>query len=164
MRPDSAKQVRARLRELAAEDAQTHPSGAVERRVMQAWDARATESPRWRRSRPLRWALAAACMSLIAVGLRLQMASGRPPVIVSEATPTAVSANAGREGAGAFAYLDDDPASLQVLRLRATPAILGRLGLPLSGLPDESPVTVEVVLAADGTARRAQVVGALEEH
>lgn len=159
---DPSREAKGRLTEFADACSPTEPSAAVESRVMQAWDTRAHRRAHaaWRVSP--RWVLAGCGAVGLALGLWLP--SPAPHVVAPRTAAIPMPVDRVDARLATLAYLGDDPRSLQVVRLRATPDALTRLGLALPGVPDGVPVAIEVVLGPDGAARSARVLGDIEEH
>lgn len=176
---EASEHARQRLRELADQQEAQGPSPLVERRVMAAWDTRAAQDARQpARATPgrtpqftmfrTRWALASTLVLMIgggaALGLRWSQGRGPSEDRARHYPKGAAGVPSTREVAmrSASAFLDDDPSSLQVVRVWADASALRTMGVPLSGADSESPIALEVVLRADGTAASARVLGNLE--
>lgn len=141
-----------RMLEAVREDDRTiSVPGSVEETVMRAWDARTSRASerRWLTARTI-WAsavAAAACMAL-AAALWFQRVDN---------TVTVVSTDTGSDPLHAIAttgvLLQDDPASLQLVRISVEPSVLLAYGYPLANPMDTQPVDVDVLIGLDGVAR-----------
>ena len=155
-------ELRAALRAMAEEDARLAASPRVEESLMRAWDGRA-DGPSSGRPRRIVWtALALAASLVMAIVLRDQW-------IASNADPPSLRSAGEVEYPGAgettadlsyeeVSWLDSDPASLQVVRLRVSSATLAAQGYAVSDLDGDGSVEIEMIIGADGAARRVRLI------
>lgn len=170
MTPDEASELaRQRLRELADQDEVPHPSPLVEQHVMAVWDERQSA----RRTPPVTlprvtWALAAALAFVVggATALGLWWQTRRSSDAAIPSASVAPMPPSMREAAipPVSTFVDDDPSSLQIVRMWTDTAALRNMGLPLSAPESETPIALELVLRADGTAASARLLGAIEDR
>jgi hypothetical protein len=148
----SASEIKARLDELAREEQQAQLPPHIEQRVLHAWDERSATSSGHavRRSSSWRWASLAATL-LVGVCTALISLNRQP------ASEQGVASTL-RESDVYLQWLDDDPASLQVVRLRATVGALASMGVVLVGVDTEAPIEVEVIIGPDGGRRSARLI------
>lgn len=157
--------LREALHEMAHADAGVTTPPHVEELVLEAWDARRPLStPRWR-SRGAVWgALAVAASLIIAVVLRGRDASvATHPAQGSDRQAASTVGRHANTPYETIAWLDSDPSTLQVVRLRVPSATLAEQGYNLSGLDGAGSVEVEVIMGADGEARSVRVSPAWPE-
>jgi hypothetical protein len=136
---------------LAEEDANTVVPAHVHHAVMRAWETRQQQPAPvhtwWARRRA--WAAAAAGLVIVLAGAWLWPDDGRVPT-----DPPAV-AYSEREVTAEYALVVDpdvEAATLSVMRVRLSGAVLAALGVPVQ--PDAAGmVEVELVVGEDGIAR-----------
>lgn len=141
-----------RMLEAVREDDRTISVPArIEETVMRAWDARTSRTPERRRltARTV-WAsavAAAACM-VLATALWFQRIDSTVAVLSTDVDldPLQAIATTG-------VLLQDDPASLQLVRISVEPSVLVAYGYPLANPMDTQPVDVDVLIGLDGVAR-----------
>jgi hypothetical protein len=140
------------LEAVREDDRTTAVPTRVEEAVMRAWDTRAMRTPEreWPGTRAV-WAVAfasAACL-VFATGLWFQR-SGETKV-TGAVTEMAVDPLEGFATAGVL--LQDDRASLQLVRMAVEPSVLAAYGFPLANPTDTQPVHVDMLIGLDGIAR-----------
>ena len=119
---------------------------------MRAWDttpARTAERE-WRGTRAV-WAaaLAAAASLVFATALWLQRSTETDVAgVVTESAVDPLD-----QFATASVLLQDDPASLQLVRMTVAPTVLAAYGYPLVNPTDTQPVHVDMLIGLDGVAR-----------
>ena len=149
------------LGELARETRGLDPPAELEARVMRAWGDRAPARAVPSVSRPwLRWAIAGGSLaaSLVCGALLWprsgdRLAPAGDPVAQIPASPDAY-----------LQWLDDDPASLQVVRLRVTRDALGAMGVATASYGEGDMVEIELVVGPDGARRAARLVPATAQE
>jgi hypothetical protein len=151
---DPLAEVKGVLRDIARLDQRTSVPDAVEARVLRVWDERAVKRSARRAPRKVWWigaaaaAVAAACVATVLVVRR-----------ESHETPRAVDASRPPDTLDSYLrWLDDDPSSLQVVRLRATRATLSSLGVAVPGIESDGPFDIELVVGPDGARRGARLL------
>jgi hypothetical protein len=127
----------------------------VEDALMRAWDSGA-HTPSSARRRRLKWTvLALAASVVLAVALRDRWA----PILDQTALRSereAVLGNAAGAAADlsdAMAWLDPDPASLEIVRLRVASATLAAQGYTFLDPDGDGTVEIEMIIGTDGAAR-----------
>jgi hypothetical protein len=145
--------IRRLLEGLAHDEREIRPPDSLERRVLEAWDERHSRPAPLggHRSlvRPAAWAGLVLAASLAAVLVWKPPAEPQRP---AESAPAAVEDTY-------LQWLDDDPASLQTVRVRATGAALTSMGLPFADLYEgDERVDIELVVGPDGTRRGARLL------
>ncbi|OFW03022.1 MAG: hypothetical protein A3I61_05340 [Acidobacteria bacterium RIFCSPLOWO2_02_FULL_68_18] len=150
---------------VARDDEATPVPAHLEAAVMRAWEARggAATRPQYR-LRPA-WATlaAAACAGLVAA---LWWTDARDTGSSVAATPagsaadpsSAVAASALESFAPIDALLQEDPASLQLVRLSVQPSVLAALGYPVADPSETQALDVEVLIGLDGVPRAVRQV------
>ena len=123
----------------------------IEERVMRAWDAQTSRTPERRRLTGraiLASAVAAAACLVLAAALWFQRVDRSVAVLSTEVDldPLQTIASTG-------VLLQDDPASLQLVRISVEPSVLVAYGYPLANPMDTQPVDVDVLIGLDGVAR-----------
>jgi hypothetical protein len=139
------------LEAVREDDRTTSVPDRIEETVMRAWDARTSRTPEPRRltARTI-WAsavAAAACMAL-AAALWFQRVDNNVTVVSTDTGPDPLHAIA-----TTGVLLQDDPASLQLVRISVEPSVLVAYGYPLANPMDTQPVDVDVLIGLDGVAR-----------
>ena len=135
---------------IRADDDATRVPARVQQSVMSEWDARS--APRKRRSVTPVWFGAVAASIIAAIVL------SRPSVATVLHLPWAETDTLPFEAVGADLHftevaLDDDPASMQYVRVRMPQSALADFGLPIADPADDQPVVVEVLVGLDGVPR-----------
>lgn len=146
-------EITARALEAVREDDRTIAVPArVEQAVMRAWDTRAMRTPEreWPGTRTV-WAvaLAAAACLVLATGLWFQRSVETE--VTGAVTEMVVDPLEGFATAGVL--LQDDRASLQLVRMAVEPSVLAVYGFPLASPTDTQPVHVDMLIGLDGIAR-----------
>lgn len=150
------------MRLVAEQDRATDIPARLEAAVMRAWDARGAHASAGRRhvARPV-WAaaLAAAACAVLAVALWVQRTaedetgSGPASAALVETTSNDVAAYPLDAIATTGVLLQEDRASLQLVRLSVQPSVLAAFGYPLANPTDTEPLDVEVLIGLDGVPR-----------
>ena len=145
---------------LSEDDEQTAVPRRMESAVMQAWDAHAHGTARRARAVRLTWAAAmmAAASVVFAAALWVVQRAERntsdvQATAVVPATPAADSWYGLESIASPDVLLQDDPASLRLVRLNVHPSVLTAFGYPVADPIDLRPVSVEVLIGLDGVPR-----------
>jgi hypothetical protein len=157
-RPPTEDVTAAALRLVVRDDAETAVPRHIEDAVMRAWDARGAAAARPRQVRRPAWAVFAAACAILVAALWLARDRGAAPAVV-QTTPVATSPT-GESAAASLAsiapidvLLQEDPASLQLVRLSVQPSVLVALGDPLADPTATQPLDVEVLVGLDGVPR-----------
>jgi hypothetical protein len=146
----------ARLRHLAEADRRLAPPTGLEDRVLQAWDQRASRHKRAARIDRGHWVLVSAS------GAAVLVAGAAVWLLSSSATPITTAPIASSAPADShLLWLDDDPSSLEVYRLRATPALLSSMGMATPDIDTSGLVEIELIVGADGARRGTRLVPAI---
>jgi hypothetical protein len=142
---------------VSQDDEQTPIPARLESAVMEAWDAHAGgRSARRDRAVRLAWAAAllAAASVALAAALWLQRSEDTRNVQTIAQETAGPSDWYGLESiASPDVLLQDDPASLRLVRLNVQPAVLTAFGYPVADPVDPRPVSVEVLVGLDGVPR-----------
>ena len=142
---------------LSQDDEQTHIPARLESAVMDAWDEHARgRSVHHHRATRLAWAavLLAAASVAFAAALWLQRAENTANVNTTARVTPALRGWYGTESiASPDVLLQDDPASLRLVRLNVQPSVLTAFGYPVADPVDMRPVSVEVLVGLDGVPR-----------
>jgi hypothetical protein len=153
--PDEAE-LREVLRAMAEEDVRLTTPPHVEQSLMHEWDARANiRSSRGDRLRDAWPILAVEASLVLAVALWQWMSVDQRRSALSE-TQTAPSRAPGASTAVSYeslAWLDTDPASLQIVRLRVPSTTLAAQGYAVTDPDGDGSVEIEMIIGADGAAR-----------
>jgi hypothetical protein len=157
--------LRETLREMAEADANLTTPSRVEETLMKAWETKRQARPPRKRSRGVAWAFLAVAASLIvAIILRERAPGVNPAVPVSH--PEESSWGAVGDGSTPYepiAWLDANPATLQVVRLRVPSAKLAEQGYSVSDIDGNGNVEIEVFMGTAGEARIIRVIPAWPE-
>ena len=152
---------------VAEEDRATEIPARLETAVMRAWDARRAQESvgPLHVARPV-WAavLAAAACAVLAAALWVQRAAdtgttSEPASAALVETPSALSVSNDVAGysldaiATTGVLLQEDRASLQLVRLSVQPSVLAAFGYPLANPTDTQPLDVDVLIGLDGVPR-----------
>jgi hypothetical protein len=148
------------FRLLAEDDDQTPVPSRIEAAIMQAWDTQARSSAR-PHPRAVRLAWAAALLAAAGVGLAAALWLQRTDDDRSTLRAIAEAPNTRalddwygpRSIALPDVLLQDDPASLRLVRLTVQPSVLTAFGYPAADPMDMRPVSVEVLVGLDGVPR-----------
>ena len=142
------------IRAVSRDDAETEVPAHLETLVMQAWDARTganVETPNRAASRR-RLLFAGLAASVMLSSAAVWMVK-RGATDDSTNVATGVAGYYGAEVATVDVVLDDDPASLQVVKLSIEPSVLTTFGYPVPDLVEGGPVEIEVLVGLDGVPR-----------
>jgi hypothetical protein len=154
--PPDDPELREALRAMAEADANLTTPQRVEDSLMRAWDSRAHTPSSARGRRRIAWTVLALAASLaLAVALRDRWAP-----ITDQTAPRSARETAPEGAAGAavdvsdtMAWLDTDPASLEIVRLRVASATLAAQGYTFSDPDGDGSVEIEMIIGSDGAAR-----------
>ena len=152
------KQLLSSLRALAREEEGLAARPQIEARLMRAWDeSRASKFPRRRMFVGPVFRVAAALV--LASGAYWWSRGGaNPPMFPDQREPSTVMTS--WPSPETLPWLDPEPGSLQVVYVRVTSATLAAQGYALSDPDGDGLVDLEVIVAADGTARGVRVASA----
>jgi hypothetical protein len=145
---------------IADDDRATDVPAHLETAVMAAWDIRAGRAARRSRLGARRIgiaALAPAACAVLAAALWVQradngLAAGRAPAALGGITSTDV-ADSLDSIATTGVLLEEDRASMQLVRLSVQASVLAAFGYPLANPTDTEPLDVEVLIGLDGVPR-----------
>ncbi|NOT25468.1 MAG: hypothetical protein HOP16_05135 [Acidobacteria bacterium] len=151
------RDVRDALRALARAEEHLAARPHVEAAVMRAWDASAAASIGPRRGSQARALWAVAASFLLAVGASYVWVRSDVPVVATQSTDAGVAVGSSWPSDEALVWLDPDPASLQIVRLRVASATLSAQGYPVSDPDGDGTVDIEMIVGADGLARSVRV-------
>lgn len=158
--PPDDSELRETLRAMAEADASLTTPSRVEASLMEAWDARGPSVPSRSRARGVTWTIMAVAASLV-VAMVLQERgaprASRPITSPDEQTSSPSVEAQGKSPYEAIAWLDPDPASLQIVRLRVASATLAEQGYAVSDLDGDGSVEIEMIVGADGAARSVRI-------
>lgn len=130
----------------------------VENRLMRAWDDAHRPTSR-RRVSFGRGVLATAAAGLLAVALGYWRTSGVREPSVAPAMHPAVAARTWPSD-DTLAWLDADPASLKIVRIRVASRALAQYGYAISDPDGDGFVDVEMLVGTDGIAQTARLTPA----
>jgi hypothetical protein len=149
--------IEARLDELARADRGITPPEGLEARVLQAWDQRAPAAEaRVPRAAGWPWVLMGGAMAASLVAGLLVRGRDVSPVAVPRLAPVEAVAPIDPD----LQWLDDDPASLRVVRLRVTRDALQAMGMTVNQGHGADVVEVELIVGPEGARRAARLVPA----
>ena len=150
------KELLSALRALAREEEGLAAPPHVEARLMRAWDETRGVSAERRRFSLARCLKVAAALVLAASGAYWWSRGGAIPPAFPEQRdqPTVMTSWPSSE---TLAWLDPEPGSLQIVHVRVASAALAAQGYALSDPDGDGLVDLEVIVAADGTARGVRV-------
>jgi hypothetical protein len=151
------RDVRDALRALARAEEHIAARPHVESAVMHAWDASAAAAARSDRGQRVRALGAVAASFLLAAGASYIWIRADVGVRETEPTEAGVAVGSSWPSDEALAWLDPDPASLQIVRLRVASATLSAQGYPVSDPDGDGTVDIEMIVGADGLARSVRV-------
>jgi hypothetical protein len=138
------------LGELRASDRNLSAPTRVEHAVLDAWDSKARVTNR--QPRPIwvdwRWMAAAASLVLAVVILRFS------PVPLTDTADTGLPVSVWEPG---WEWLDPDPGSLRVVRVRVPGDTLDVPGLAVDAPSRDGLVDIEMIVGEDGLARSMRV-------
>jgi hypothetical protein len=147
-----ADPLQALLGELRASDRNLSAPTRVEQTVLAAWDSNAAARVTGRRARPVwvewRWTAAAASLVLSAVVVGIS--------IVRRADTTGYDSAVSVWEPG-WEWLDPDPGSLRVVRVRVPSDTLEVHGLAVDDPSRDGVVDIEMIVGEDGLARSVRV-------
>ena len=147
---------------IADDDRATDVPAHLETAVMTAWDIRAGRAARPSRLGARRIgiaALATAACAVLAAALWVQraadngLATGRAPAAPGETTATDMADYSLDSIASTGVLLEEDRASLQLVRLSVQASVLAAFGYAVANPTDTEPVDVEVLIGLDGVPR-----------
>jgi hypothetical protein len=147
---------------VADDDRATDIPAHLETAVMTAWDVRAGRESRGYRLGARRIgvaALATAACAVLAAALWVQRAAdngsaaGPAPAAPGETAFNDVTDYSLDSIATTGVLLEEDRASLQLVRLSVQPSVLAAFGYPLANPTDTQPLDVEVLIGLDGVPR-----------
>lgn len=155
--PPDDPELREALRAMAEADANLTTPQRVEDSLMRAWDTRAHTPSSAGGTRRIAWTMLALAASLVlAVALRDRWArsadqtAARSEREIALARATGAAADIPND---AMAWLDTDPASLEIVRLRVPSTTLAAQGYAFSDPDGDGSVEIEMIIGADGAAR-----------
>ena len=150
------------IRLVAEDDRATEIPAHLETAVMKAWDVRAGRDSRRFRLGARRVgvaALATAACAVLAAALWVQRAgdngsaTGPAPAAPGETVFDDVADSSLDSIATTGVLMEEDRASLQLVRLSVQPSVLAAFGYPLANPTDTEPLDVEVLIGLDGVPR-----------
>ena len=153
------KELVSSLRALARDEAGLGAGPHVEAQLMRAWDE--TRGVRPRRGRIVMGPflkMAAALVLATSAAYWWSRDGARAPLF--QELPDQPTVKASWPSSETLVWLDPEPASLQIVHVRVASGTLAAQGYALSDPDGDGLVDLEVVLAADGTARGVRVAPA----
>jgi len=153
------KEVVRSLRALAREEAGLGAGPHVEAQVMRAWDETRHVHPRRNRIVVGPFLKMAAALVLATSAAYWWSRDGAHAPLFQE-RPDQPTVKAYWPSSETLVWLDPEPASLQIVHVRVASGTLAAQGYALSDPDGDGLVDLEVVLAADGTARGVRVAPA----
>jgi len=159
LRPDE-KDLRDALRVLAHEERGLGARPDVEERVMRAWDTRPARAGAWRRvllTPGAGLALAASVVAASWAGYWWTGQSAEPPSSRPESLAPSIPEASRSLAYETLGWLEPDPASIHIVRLRVASAALEAQGYSVTDPDGDGTVEVEMIVGADGTAWSVQV-------
>jgi hypothetical protein len=162
--PPDDPELREALRAMAEADADLATPQRVEDALMRAWDSGAHSPTAGNRS-GITWTVLAVAASLVLAVLALASRDRRTPspdqtAQRSERETVLGYAAGAADGSDAMAWLDTDPASLEIVRLRVASATLAAQGYTVSDPDGSGSVEIEMIIGPDGAARSVRFNGA----
>ena len=153
------KEVRSALRALAREEKGLATPPHVEARLMRAWDeTRGVRAERRRFYVAPVLKVAAALVMAVSGAYWWSRGGANPPIFPDQREQSTVMTS--WPSSETLPWLDPEPGSLQVVHVRVTSATLAAQGYALSDPDGDGLVDLEVIVAADGTARGVRVASA----
>lgn len=156
------------LRQVARDDAETPVPGRIEAAVMRAWDAGNEGAAHSRyRVRPAWAALAAAACGVLIAALWLTDARNATPTIAETPalSPADLALAADASSLESIAPIDvllqEDPASLRLVRVSVQASVLATLGDPLADPTETQPIDIEMLIGLDGVPRTVRRVSTI---
>jgi hypothetical protein len=153
------KQLLSSLRALAREEEGLAARPQIEARLMRAWDeSRASKFPRRRMFVGPVFRVAAALVLAASGAYWWSRGGPNPPIFPDQREQSTVMTS--WPSPETLPWLDPEPGSLQVVHVRVASATLSAQGYALSDPDGDGLVDLEVIVAADGTARGVRVASA----
>jgi hypothetical protein len=153
------KQLLSALRALAREEEGLAARPQIEARLMRAWDeSRASKFPRRRMFVGPVFKVAAALVLAASGAYWGSRGGANPPIFPDQREQSTVMTS--WPSSETLPWLDPEPGSLQVVYVRVASATLSAQGYALSDPDGDGLVDLEVIVAADGTARGVRVASA----
>lgn len=153
------KQLLSSLRALAREEEGLAARPQIEARLMRAWDeSRASKLPRRRMFVGPVFGVAAALVLAASGAYWWSRGGANLPIFPDQREQSTVMTS--WPSSETLPWLDPEPGSLQVVHVRVTSATLAAQGYALSDPDGDGLVDLEVIVAADGTARGVRVASA----
>jgi len=147
------------LRSLAREEEGLAARPQIEARLMRAWDeSRASTFPRRRPFVGAAFKVAAALVLAASGAYWWSHGGANPPILPDQREQS--TAMTSWPSSETWPWLDPEPGSLQVVYVRVASETLAAQGYALSDPDGDGRVDLEVVVAADGTARGVRVASA----
>jgi hypothetical protein len=152
--PPDDHDLREALRAMAEADADLTTPQRVEDSLMRAWDSGAHSSSAGGRRR-IKWTVLALAASLV---LAVATRDRRAPILDQTALRSEREAVFGHaagtaDASDAMAWLDTDPTSLEIVRLRVASATLAAQGYTIRDSDGNGSVEIEMIIGPDGAAR-----------
>jgi hypothetical protein len=162
--PPADPELREALRAMAEADADLATPQRVEDALMRAWDSGA-HSPSSRGRSGITWTVLALAASLVlavpAVSSRDRRAPSPDQTALRSERETVLEYAAGAaDGSDAMAWLDTDPTSLEIVRVRVASATLAAQGYTVRDPDGGGSVEIEMIIGPDGAARSVRFNGA----
>jgi len=153
------KQLLSSLGALAREEEGLAARPQIEARLMRAWDeSRAAKFPRRRMFGGPVFKVAAALVLAASGAYWWSRGGPNPPIFPDQREQSTVMTS--WPSPETLPWLDPEPGSLQVVHVRVASATLSAQGYALSDPDGDGLVDLEVIVAADGTARGVRVASA----
>jgi hypothetical protein len=147
------------LRALAREEQGLAARPHVEARLMRAWDeSRACKFPRRRMFVGPFLKVAAALILAASAASWWSRGGANPPILPGQHEQSTVMTS--WPSSETLAWLDPEPGSLQIVHVRVASATLAAQGYALSDPDGDGLIDLEMIVAADGTARGVRVASA----
>lgn len=151
-------ELREALRAMAAEDAGLTPPPRVEEALMRAWDTQAQAPASAGGAQRVMWTVLALAASLVIAAVLRDRWTPPGPNPSSSRSDRDIGLRGPGDGItdvsyGAMSWLDTDPASLQIIRLRVPSATLAAQGYAVSDPDGDGSVEIDMIIGADGAAR-----------
>jgi hypothetical protein len=153
------KQLLSALRALAREEDGLAARPHIEARVMRSWDeSRASKFPRRRMFVGPVFKVAAALVLAASGAYWWSRDGGNPPIFPEQREQSTMMTP--WPSSEALPWLDPEPESLQIVYVRVASATLAAQGYALNDPDGDGLIDLEVIIAADGTARGVRVASA----